>query len=343
MSAAFDGTDEATDVLFIRRRDTKTAKLALERANLLDKEYRISPAASFDGRIADDRLEGKPPLWPKDCVAVPVTLECINLTRTSPSEGSVQSDWKDLVVGHGRQVCPFSSASLGRQRQGGRRRHPRKGSATCSDGLNINSLSTVQLAIFEALVQCIPDEKENPMEVSKRKEIVRDVQALPLAVCPNKIERMGDDHTLVIPRKALTFDDEAFLGLFERAVTEDVDSHVSLSDALKLLWLKLASMHGSSRVVRRGDIDPESKVRESGHRILWPEISETSAEGVPIQTGPGSPGWITVTEHGIKQSFDLTRVMFSRGNVTEKKRFGELVKEGEVVLDMYAGRFGTAL
>jgi len=54
--------------------------------------------------------------------------------------------------------------------------------------------------------------------------------------------------------------------------------------------------------------------------------------------GPFSPNWITVTEYGIKQSFDMTRVMFSRGNVTEKIRFGkELVQEGEIVLDMYGG------
>lgn len=53
--------------------------------------------------------------------------------------------------------------------------------------------------------------------------------------------------------------------------------------------------------------------------------------------GPGSPGWITITENGIRQSFDLTRVMFSRGNITEKIRFGQLVQPGEVVLDMYAG------
>ena len=53
--------------------------------------------------------------------------------------------------------------------------------------------------------------------------------------------------------------------------------------------------------------------------------------------GPGSPGWITITEQGISQSFDMTRVMFSRGNITEKIRFGKLVQENEIVLDMYAG------
>ena len=56
-----------------------------------------------------------------------------------------------------------------------------------------------------------------------------------------------------------------------------------------------------------------------------------------VYEGPGSPGWVTVTEQGIRQSFDMTRVMFSRGNISEKIRFGKLVKTGDVVLDMYAG------
>jgi tRNA G37 N-methylase Trm5 len=44
-----------------------------------------------------------------------------------------------------------------------------------------------------------------------------------------------------------------------------------------------------------------------------------------------------VTEQGIKQSLDMTRVMFSRGNVSEKIRFGKVVREGDKVLDMYTG------
>jgi Met-10+ like-protein len=54
--------------------------------------------------------------------------------------------------------------------------------------------------------------------------------------------------------------------------------------------------------------------------------------------GPGSPGWITVTEQGIHYSFDVTRIMFSRGNITEKIRLGhELVQPGDVMVDLYGG------
>ena len=80
--------------------------------------------------------------------------------------------------------------------------------------------------------------------------------------------------------------------------------------------------------MRRGRIAPSSGIRESNYYLLWP------FDGVPVETGPGSPAWITVTEQGIRQSFDMTRVMFSRGNISEKIRFGKLVQKGDIVLDV---------
>ena len=43
-------------------------------------------------------------------------------------------------------------------------------------------------------------------------------------------------------------------------------------------------------------------------------------EGRSLSAGPYSAGWCSVREHGIAFSFDLTRVMFCSGNVTERKR-----------------------
>jgi len=43
------------------------------------------------------------------------------------------------------------------------------------------------------------------------------------------------------------------------------------------------------------------------------------------------------TEHGTKYSLDLAEVMFSPGNQAERVRMGEVVEEGERVLDMFAG------
>ncbi len=45
----------------------------------------------------------------------------------------------------------------------------------------------------------------------------------------------------------------------------------------------------------------------------------------------------THREHGIAYRFDAARLMFSSGNVEERKRMGELDARGEVIADMFAG------
>ena len=42
-------------------------------------------------------------------------------------------------------------------------------------------------------------------------------------------------------------------------------------------------------------------------------------------------------EHGIKYKFDITKIMFSKGNINERKFLATLVNEGEIIVDMFAG------
>ena len=42
-------------------------------------------------------------------------------------------------------------------------------------------------------------------------------------------------------------------------------------------------------------------------------------------------------ESGVDYGYNLTECMFSAGNVNERRRMGEVVEQGEVVLDLYAG------
>ncbi len=42
-------------------------------------------------------------------------------------------------------------------------------------------------------------------------------------------------------------------------------------------------------------------------------------------------------EHGIKYQFDITKIMFSKGNINERKFLASLVKDGEIIVDMFAG------
>lgn len=51
----------------------------------------------------------------------------------------------------------------------------------------------------------------------------------------------------------------------------------------------------------------------------------------------GDSGWVTHTDNGIKYSFDVTKCMFSAGNITEKIRVGNFDCRGQTVVDLYAG------
>ena len=51
----------------------------------------------------------------------------------------------------------------------------------------------------------------------------------------------------------------------------------------------------------------------------------------------GEDGWVEHIDNGIKYVFDVTKVMFSSGNITEKLRVASFRCKGETVLDLYAG------
>ena len=42
-------------------------------------------------------------------------------------------------------------------------------------------------------------------------------------------------------------------------------------------------------------------------------------------------------EHDILYRFDITKIMFSKGNLNERKHLTTLVKDGEIIVDMFAG------
>ncbi|MFW9949119.1 MAG: class I SAM-dependent methyltransferase family protein [Candidatus Thorarchaeota archaeon] len=42
-------------------------------------------------------------------------------------------------------------------------------------------------------------------------------------------------------------------------------------------------------------------------------------------------------EHGVTYRFDITKIMFSKGNINERKYLASLVTPGEIIVDMFAG------
>ncbi len=84
------------------------------------------------------------------------------------------------------------------------------------------------------------------------------------------------------------------------------------------LWGVVAGALGAKRLARMGEVSGE--FRESGVEMLL-----------------GDDDWVIRRESGVDYGYAMTRCMFSAGNVNERRRMGEVVSEGEVVVDLYAG------
>ncbi|NXJ30982.1 TYW2 protein, partial [Dicrurus megarhynchus] len=85
------------------------------------------------------------------------------------------------------------------------------------------------------------------------------------------------------------------------------------------LWETVASALGARRVARRGRVMPDGMRTPSITLLL------------------GHDGWVEHVDNGIRYTFDVTKCMFSPGNITEKLRVASLPCSGEVLVDLYAG------
>ncbi|NXN54771.1 TYW2 protein, partial [Rynchops niger] len=85
------------------------------------------------------------------------------------------------------------------------------------------------------------------------------------------------------------------------------------------LWETVASALGAQRLARRGRVSPDG-MRTPNVTLLL-----------------GQDGWVEHVDNGIRYTFDVTKCMFSPGNITEKLRVASLPCSGEVLVDLYAG------
>ena len=144
-------------------------------------------------------------------------------------------------------------------------------------------------------------------------------------------------------------------------------AHVNRSRGVQQLWAIIAAQLNCRLVCRAAAVDSGPK-RQSRIRILYSkdlhlassassgkskskskskrntntEIGGIDVEGWSLSCGPDSAGWVTVKENGVAFSFDITRVMFCSGNVTERTRMAappvhDRGANEEVIVDLYAG------
>uniref|UniRef100_A0A8B9FCF7 tRNA wybutosine-synthesizing protein 2 homolog n=1 Tax=Amazona collaria TaxID=241587 RepID=A0A8B9FCF7_9PSIT len=87
----------------------------------------------------------------------------------------------------------------------------------------------------------------------------------------------------------------------------------------QVLWETVASALGARRLARRGRVLPGGMRTPSVTLLL------------------GQDPWVEHVDNGIRYTFDVTKCMFSPGNITEKLRVASLPCAGEVLVDLYAG------
>lgn len=89
-----------------------------------------------------------------------------------------------------------------------------------------------------------------------------------------------------------------------------------------------------SRVARKAYIDPGEK-RQSHVELLY--VNQQLLATSSSKRARTQQGWVEVRENGVVYGWDLTRVMFSSGNVTEKARMGRIGCRGDVIVDLFCG------
>lgn len=85
------------------------------------------------------------------------------------------------------------------------------------------------------------------------------------------------------------------------------------------LWTTVAKALGASRVAKMS--------RVSSNEFRSPVVTMLLGEN----------SWVTHVDNGIRYDFDVTKCMFSSGNITEKLRVAAFDCKGETVVDLYAG------
>jgi tRNA wybutosine-synthesizing protein 3 len=100
------------------------------------------------------------------------------------------------------------------------------------------------------------------------------------------------------------------------------DETVWTSDVRTELWPLVAAALGVGRLAKQAEVSRGPK-RESRAVMVYD----------PKNIG----GWVELKENGVIYTLDVTKVMFSSGNGTEKHRMSTQPAAGETVVDLYAG------
>ena len=172
---------------------------------------------------------------------------------------------------------------------------------------NLGFVVEIQKVAFEkAELSNNPHEKLQRIVTNYLETSVNEVLKKQLiADTPSKWERLGD--LIILQEKAFSSTEwKSFFG------EKDVNRKMNF-------WRDIALALGGKRLARQHHVASD-KLRSSQTELLY-----------------GDSGWVEFLDHGVLFGFDATKVMFSSGNITERRRIGSIQMGGEVIVDAYAG------
>ncbi|XP_026878372.2 tRNA wybutosine-synthesizing protein 2 homolog [Electrophorus electricus] len=168
--------------------------------------------------------------------------------------------------------------------------------------------SVAQGSSCELFKTQVPCRSKKGKARSCRESIVQSVQMLLAAKGKQLNKELEDD----IPNGYQRHGDLVLFseGCFSQAIWREIGSE---------LWLAVASALGVKRVAQM------KRISQDGYRTPT----------VTILLGDSS--YVTHIDNHIRYEFDVTKCMFSFGNITEKLRIASFDCTGETVVDLYAG------
>ena len=143
----------------------------------------------------------------------------------------------------------------------------------------------------------------------------------------SKIEQLLVANSLILTREMVNFLPKKWELFSDLAIvpsdslnSKEWQDLLSKNEALsEEIWQIIADSLKVSRIARQSEI-ANDKLRSSQVKMIV-----------------GDSGEVEFVDYGVKFWLDVTKVMFSSGNVTERHRIGSIDMNGEVVVDAFSG------
>lgn len=156
------------------------------------------------------------------------------------------------------------------------------------------------------------------------------VRVLPVVECADLLAEPWVDHS----RKPYVSDTLAYIPVREGySYTDILPERRRKARGYQVIG-DLIAFHG--RKPEQSEID-EVKVRHKPRGVFWYKGHKGELRIPDIELMAGEMGEVLHKESGVYYWFDVTKVMFSQGNLEEKRRLSGRIRPGEKICDMFAG------